>query len=87
MVYRKISVELIVFADEADSVVLELNQAIDQLEATHTIFGGEIETVAFPHSGTRRKSALTHTVAAGEAAVGAIKLATGKVAAAYKKVI
>ena len=87
MVYRKISVELIVFADEADSVVLELNQAIDQLEATHTIFGGEIETVAFPHSGKRRKSALMHTVEAGEAAVGAIKLATDKVAAAYKKVI
>ena len=87
MVYQRINVELVVFADEADSVVAELNKAIDRLEETHTIFGGGIETVAVKHSGTRRKSALMHALAAGGTAAAAIKLAGDKVADAYKKVI
>lgn len=87
MVYQKISVELIVFPDEAASVVAQLNSAIDKLEETHTIFGGGIEMVAVQHSGTRRKSALGHTLAAAEAATAAIKSAGDKVAGAYKKVI
>jgi hypothetical protein len=87
MVYRKINVELVVFADEADSVVAELNSAIDRLEETHTIFGGGIEIVTVKKSGARRKSALTQTLAAGGAAVAAVKLAGDKVAGAYKKVI
>jgi hypothetical protein len=87
MVYQRINVELVIFADEADSVVAELNSAIDRLEEAHTIFGGGIEVVAVQHSGTRRKSALMRTLAAGGAAAAAIKLAGDKVAAAYKKVI
>ena len=87
MAYRKINVELVVFADEADTVVAELNSAIDQLEETHTIFGGGIETAAVHHSGTRRKSALMHTLAAANTAAAAFKLAGEKVAGAYKKVI
>jgi hypothetical protein len=87
MAYRKISVELVVFADEADSVVAELNSALDRLEDAHTIFGGEIETAAVQHSGTRRKSALTHTLAAAGTAASALRLAGEKVAGAYKKVI
>jgi hypothetical protein len=87
MVYRKIAVELIVFEDEADCVVAELNSAIDQLENTHTIFGGGIETVTVRKSGARRKSALTHTLAAGGVALAAVKLAGDKVAGAYRKVI
>lgn len=87
MVYQKISLELIVFPDEAGSVVAQLNSAIDQLEETHTIFGGGIEMVAVEHSGTRRKSALGHTVAAAGAAASAIRSAGDKVADAYKKVI
>lgn len=87
MAYRKINVELVVFADEADLVVRELNSAIDRLEGTHTIFGGGIEMTDVQHSGTRRKSALRHTLAAADTAVAAIKLAGGKVAGAYKKVI
>ena len=87
MVYRKINVELVVFADEADSVVAELNSAIDRLEDTHTIFGGGIEIVTVKKSGARRKSALTQTLAAGGAAVAAVKLAGDKLAGAYKKVI
>ena len=87
MVYRKINVELVVFADEADAVVAELNSAIDRLEETHTIFGGGIEIVTVKKSGTRRKSALTQTLAAGGAAVAAVKLAGDKLAGAYKKVI
>lgn len=87
MVYRKINVELVVFADEADSVVAELNSAIDRLEKAHTIFGGDIEIATVKKSGTQRKSALMHTLAAGGAAVAAVKLAGDKVAGAYKRVI
>lgn len=87
MGYQKINVELVVFSEDADAVVAELNAAIDHLDETHTIFGGEIETAAVEHSGTRRKSALRHTLAAGNAATSAVKLAAHKVADAYKKVI
>lgn len=87
MEYRKINVELVVFADEADAVVAELNSAIDRLEEAHTVFGGDIETAAVEKSGTRRKSALMHTRAAGDAAAAAVKLAGDKIAGAYRKVI
>lgn len=87
MEYRKINLELVVFADEADSVVAELNAAIDRLEEKHTIFGGDIEAVPVEHSGTRRKTALRHTLAAADTATSAIKSAGQKVAGAYKKVI
>ena len=87
MAYRKINVELVVFADEADSVVAELNSAIDRLEDAHTIFGGGIEIADVQHSGTRRKSALRHTLAAADTAAAALKSAGEKVAGAYKKVI
>jgi len=87
MGYRKINLELVVFADEADSVITELNTAIDRLEETYTVFGGEIETVEVHHSGTRRKSALAHTVEAGSTAAAAIRFAGGKVASAYRRVI
>lgn len=65
MTYQRIDVELIIFSEEVDSVVAELNSAIDRLEATHTIFGGGIETVAAQHNGTRSKSALGNAVASG----------------------
>ena len=87
MDYRKITVEMIVFADEADSVVAELNSAIDRLEEAYTIFGGDIEAVPVEKRGERRKSALMHTRAAGCATVAALKLAGNKVAGAYRKVI
>ncbi len=87
MLYRKINVEVIVVADEADAVVLELNAALDALEEKHTIFGGGIESVAVEHRGTQRKSALMHTMAAGETAAGAVKAAGGKVADAFRRVI
>lgn len=87
MAYQKISLELVVFTDEAESVVADLNAAIDRLEEKHTIFGGDIEVAAVEHSGTRRKSALQHTLAAGDKAAAAVKLASGKIADAYRKVI
>lgn len=87
MAYQKINVELVVFADETDSAVAELNSAIDRLEDTHTIFGGAVEIADIEHSGTRRKSALMHTLAAGSAAVAAVRLAGDKVADTYRKVI
>jgi hypothetical protein len=87
MRYQKIDLELIVFSEEKDAVVAELNSAIDRLEETHTIFGGGIETVPVESSGARRKSALTHLLNAGNTATSAAKLAAQKVAGAYKKVI
>ena len=73
MLYKKINLELMVVADEAEAVVAGLNAALDQLEEKHTLFGGEIETVAFEHPGRRRRSALAHTKAAGETAVKAAR--------------
>jgi hypothetical protein len=87
MLYRKINMELIVVEDEAEAVVQELNAALDRLEEGHTIFGGDIETVVVEEPGTRRRSALDHTIAAGETAAGAIKAAGEKVASALRKVI
>jgi hypothetical protein len=87
MEYQKITVELVIHPEDADAVVSELNSALDRLEETHEIFGGAIETAPITHSGTRRKSALRHTLNAGNTAVSGIKLAAEKVVDAYKKVI
>ena len=87
MDYRKINVEIIVFADEADAVVAELNSAIDRLDNVHTIFGGDIEAVPVEKTGPRRESALMYTLAAGGSAVAAVKLASDKIAGAFKRVI
>ena len=73
MLYKMINVELIVVADEAEAVVADLHAALDQLEEKHTLFGGGIETVAVEHPGTRKRSALAHTMAAGETAVRATR--------------
>ena len=87
MLYRKINVELIVVEDEAEAVVEELNAALDRLEEGHAIFGGEIETTAVEHPGTRRQSAFLHTKAGVETAVDAVKAAGEKVVGALRKVI
>jgi hypothetical protein len=87
MRYKKINVELIVVAEEAEAVVAELNAALDRVEEKHTLFGGGIETVAFEHPGTRRRSALAHTMAAGEKAAGALKTARERVVVAFHAVI
>ncbi len=87
MQYKKISVEVIVIADEAEAVVAGLNAALDQLEESHTLFGGGIETVAFEHSGKRRRSALGHTIAAGETVAGALKTARDGMKTALRAVI
>jgi hypothetical protein len=87
MLYKKINVELIVVADEAEAVVTDLNAALDRLEEKHTLFGGGIETVAVRHRGTRKRSALAHTVAAGETVVGAVRAARDSVAVALRAVI
>jgi hypothetical protein len=87
MLYKKINVELIVFADEAEAVVADLNAALDRMEEKHTLFGGGIETVAFKHSGTRKRSALAHTMAAGETVAGALRAARESAAVALRAVI
>jgi hypothetical protein len=87
MAYRKITVELVVHPEDVDAVVSELDSTLDRLEETHEIFDGAIEAFPITHSGTRRKSALRHTLDAGNTATSAVKLAAQKVANAYKKVI
>ena len=52
MLYKKINLELIVVADEADAVVVELSAALDRVEEKHTLFGGGIETVGLPGQGS-----------------------------------
>jgi hypothetical protein len=87
MLYKKINLELIVVADEAGAVVAELNAALDRLEEKHTLFGGEIETVAIEHPGTRKRSALAHTLAAGETVASALRTARKSVHVALRAVI
>jgi hemin uptake protein HemP len=87
MLYKKINVEVIVVADEAGAVVAELNAALDRLEESHTLFGGGIETVAIEHPGTRKRSALAHTMAAGETVAVALRTARESVTVALRAVI
>ena len=87
MRYKKINLELIVVADEADAVAAELNAALDGLEERHTIFGGGTETVAFEHPGRRKRSALAHTMTAGATAAAAVRAARESVAVALRAVI
>ncbi len=87
MLYKKINLELMVVADEAEAVVAELNAALDRLEENHTLFGGEIEAVAIEHPGTRRRSALAHTMAAGETVASALRTARNSVNIALRAVI
>jgi hypothetical protein len=87
MLYKRIHVDLIVVADEADAVVTEVNAALDRLEQKHTLFGGEIETVAFEHPAPRKRSALAHTLAAGETVADAVQVARHSLAVALRAVI
>jgi hypothetical protein len=87
MLYKKINVELLVIADEAEAVVAELNDALDQMEERHTLFGGAIEAVAFEHKGTAKRSALAHTIGAVKTAGSAVSTARKSVAVALRHVI
>jgi hypothetical protein len=78
---------LIVAADEADAVVAALNSSLDQLDEKYTLFGGEIETATFEHRGTRRRSALAHTIAAGESVAVALRTARESLAVALRAVV
>ena len=84
MLYKKITFELIVLADEAEEVVAKLNSALDGLDEKHTLFGGGIETMAFEHSGKSRRSALGHTLAASDTVV---KAARKGLAVAFRAVV
>lgn len=87
MLYKKINLELIVAADEAQQVVAALNSSLDQLDEKYALFGGEIETVAFEHRGTRKRSALAHTLAAGESVADALRTARKSVYVALRAVV
>ena len=87
MLYKKINIELIVVADEAESVVAELNATLDRMDEEHLLFGGEIETVVFDHPGTQKRSALAHAMAAGEKVAFAVRTARESMAVALHAVI
>ena len=87
MLYKKINIELIVVADEAEAVVGELNAALDRMDERHTLFGGGIEIVAFEHRVIRKRSALAHTMAAAGTAAAAVRTARKSVAVALRAVI
>lgn len=87
MLYKRINVEVIVVADEAEAVVPELEAALDRLEEKYTLFGGGIDTVAFEHSGVQKRSALAHTMAAAGTAAAAVRIARKSVAVALRAVI
>jgi len=87
MQYKKINLELIVPVEEADAVEAELAAALDLMEEQHTLFGGGTETVLIEQSGSRRKSALTHTLDAGKTALGAIKTAREHATTALHRVV
>jgi hypothetical protein len=87
MVYKKIDLELIVVAEEAEAVVADLNAALDRMEEKHTLFGGGIKTVPVEHRGTRKRSALAHTLAAGVTVAGALRAARDSVTDALHTVI
>lgn len=87
MLYKRINVELIVIADEAEAVESDLKEALDRLEEKHTLFGGGIESIAFEHLGIHKKSALAHTMAAAGTAAAAVRTARKSVAVALRAVI
>jgi len=87
MFYKKITLELIVPADEAGGVICELGLALDGMEERYNLFGGGTEILLIEHSGVRRKTALSHTVAAGKTADAAVKMARERVTTALHLVI
>jgi hypothetical protein len=87
MIYKRINLELIAVAEEAESVIAELNATLDRLEETRMIFGGGIDCVPVEQHETRAKSALMHAHAAGGSAMGALRAAGEKMAGALKQII
>ena len=67
--------------------VADLEAALDQREEKHTLFGGGIDTVAFAHLPTQKKSALAHTMAAAGTAARALRTAHKSAAVALRAVI
>jgi hypothetical protein len=87
MLYKRINLELIVPADEADLVIAELDSALDGMEERYSLFGGGTEIETMEHSGSRRKTALSNTLAAGKTAVAAVKSARERVTSALRLVV
>jgi hypothetical protein len=87
MLYKRINVELIVVAEEAETVVAKLEAALDRLEEKHALFGGGIETIAFEHLGIQKRSALAHTMAAAGTAAAAVRTARKSVTVALRAAI
>lgn len=87
MRYKKLNVEMIVQAEDADAIAVELNLSLDVLEEKYAIFGGEIEIVPAEHEERRKRSALRDTLAASESVADAVRKARGHVAAALRAVV
>jgi hypothetical protein len=87
MTYKRITVELLVVADESEAVVADLHTLLDQLEEKWTIFGGDIEATSVRHRGAKKRSALRQTIAAGETVTDAVRTARDRVAMALRAVV
>jgi hypothetical protein len=87
MRYKKITIELMVIADEAEAVVAGLNAELDRLEQSYAVFGGGVEAVPFESLGAKKRSALEHTLSAGETVAAAVRTARAHVGVALRAVI
>lgn len=87
VLYKKINIELVVAADDAQAVVTELNTALDRMDDRYTLFGGQFEAVPFEHRETRKRSALGHTIAAGESVADALRTTRKSIALAVREVV
>jgi hypothetical protein len=75
MQYKKVNVELVVVADEAEAMVASLNLSLDRLGERLALFSVEIETTAVERTKASRRSGLARTIAAGELVAAAPKTA------------
>ena len=87
MLYKKINVELMVVADEADAVVAKRDAALDLMEERHTLFGGGLEIRLSSTQEHQKRSALAHTIGAGKTLAVALRTTRQSVAAALRAVV
>jgi len=57
MLYKKLTIDLIVPADEAEAVIAGLNASLDVLEDKHTLFGGGLKPLMSSTGNTEKVGA------------------------------
>jgi len=88
MLYKKINIDLIVPADEAEVVIVGFERPARCAEReAHALRRGGIEAVDVEHRGTRKRSALAHTLVVAKLSPVLSKIARGRVRSALRAVI